>query len=178
MRFHIFCWTELSEFTTLRIPSPLSVPLRCSGWPLLLVRCKQKRPEYSELAGIKSFLLLIVCILSSPRYMKLPCGIANMNFLLAYLIVKEYRDMLSWVSSPCHVSCCSEGTPLHPHTVLIQVSRKPLFLHNHFIASIEGLRKCISWSLQDYICPTRLISSFVATALLVQSQYSILQGLY
>lgn len=69
-------------------------------------------------AGMKSFLLLIVCILSSPRHMKLPCGIAIMNLLLVYLIVKEYRDVLNWFFGPCHVNCSSEGTPLHPHTIL------------------------------------------------------------
>jgi len=42
-----------------------------------------------------------------------------MNLLLVYLIVKEYRDVLSWVSGPCHINCSSEGTPLHPHTILI-----------------------------------------------------------
>lgn len=69
-------------------------------------------------AGMKSFLLLIACILSSPRHMKLPRGIAIMYLLLVYLIVKEYRDVLSWFSGHRPVNCASEGTPLHPHTIL------------------------------------------------------------
>lgn len=41
------------------------------------------------------------------------------ELLLVYLTVEEYRDLLSWIPSPSHVKCSSEGTPLHPHTVLI-----------------------------------------------------------
>lgn len=50
--------------------------------------------------------------------MKLPRGIAIMYLLLVYLIVKEYRDVLSWFSGHRPVNCASEGTPLHPHTIL------------------------------------------------------------
>lgn len=100
-------------------PLPLLVPPHCSGRPLpsLLFLCsKYKRLAYTvtQFSGMKSFLLLIVCILSSPRHMKLPCGTAIMNLLLVYLIAKEYRGLLSWISGSGHVKCSSEGTPLTP----------------------------------------------------------------
>lgn len=105
-------------------PLPFSVLPHCSRvTPLLPSACVlqiEKTGAFSNVvAGMKSFLLLIVCILLSPRHMKLPTGMAIMNLLLVYLIVKEYRDLLSWVSGPSHVRHSSEGTPLYPHTVLI-----------------------------------------------------------